>query len=59
VGSESESEPKKGRQIIEVEPNATLSTTKIQLGEPDEPEEGTAPISFTDVGKRHYVALYR
>jgi hypothetical protein len=40
AGSESESEPKKGRQIIDVEPSATIATTKIHLGEPDEPEEG-------------------
>jgi hypothetical protein len=40
VGSDSESEPEKGRHIIDVEPSATISTTKIHPGEPDEPEEG-------------------
>jgi hypothetical protein len=40
AGYDSESEPEKGRQIINVEPNATISTTKIQPGELDEPEEG-------------------
>jgi hypothetical protein len=40
VGSDSELEPEKGRQIIDVEPSATIATTKIQPGEPDEPEEG-------------------
>jgi hypothetical protein len=40
VGSDSESEPEKGRQIIDVEPSATIATTKIHPGEPDEPEEG-------------------
>jgi hypothetical protein len=40
VGSDSESEPKRGRQIIDVEPSATIATTKIHPGEPDEPEEG-------------------
>jgi hypothetical protein len=38
--SDSESEPEKGRQIIDAEPNATIATTKLQHGEPDEPEEG-------------------
>ena len=40
VGSDSESEPKKGRQIIDTDPSATVATTKIQPSEPDEPEEG-------------------
>jgi hypothetical protein len=40
VGSDSESEPERGRQIIDVEPSATVATTKVQPGEPDEPEEG-------------------
>jgi hypothetical protein len=38
--SDSEIEPERGRWIIDVEPSATISTTKLQLGEPDEPEEG-------------------
>jgi hypothetical protein len=41
--SDSESEPDKGNdkgnQIIDVEPNATVSTTKIQKEEPKDPEE--------------------
>jgi hypothetical protein len=40
AGFESDSEPKRGRWIIDVEPSATVSTTKIQPSEPDEPEEG-------------------
>ena len=40
AGSDSEAEPERGRQIIDVEPNATIATTKLQPGEPDEPEEG-------------------
>jgi hypothetical protein len=40
AGSNSESEPERGRQIIDTEPNATVATTKLQPGEPDEPEEG-------------------
>jgi hypothetical protein len=40
VGSNSESEPERGRQIIDAEPSATISTTKLQPGEPDKPEEG-------------------
>jgi hypothetical protein len=38
--SDSETEPERGRWIIDVEPSATVATTKLQLGEPDEPEEG-------------------
>jgi hypothetical protein len=40
VGSDFESELKKGIRIIDVEPNATVATTKIQPGELDMPEEG-------------------
>jgi hypothetical protein len=40
VGSDSESEPERGRWIIDVEPSATVATTKLQPDEPDEPEEG-------------------
>jgi hypothetical protein len=40
AGSDSESEPEKGRQIIDAEPSATVATTKIQPSELDEPEEG-------------------
>ena len=35
-----ETEPERGRRIIDAEPSATISTTKIHPGEPDEPEEG-------------------
>jgi hypothetical protein len=42
--SDSESEPDKGndkgKQIIDVEPSATVATTKIQKIEPEDPEEG-------------------
>jgi hypothetical protein len=38
--SEFESEPERGRQIIDEEPSATISTTKLQPSEPDELEEG-------------------
>jgi hypothetical protein len=40
AGSDSESEPERGRRIIDVEPSATVATTKLQPGEPKEPEEG-------------------
>jgi hypothetical protein len=40
VGSDLESKPEKGRHIIDVEPSATVSTTKIHPGEPKELEEG-------------------
>jgi hypothetical protein len=40
AGSDSERELEKGRWIIDTEPSATISTTKLQSGEPDEPEEG-------------------
>jgi len=35
-----ESKPEKGSHIIDAEPSATISTTKIQPNEPDELEEG-------------------
>jgi hypothetical protein len=38
--SDFEPELERGRQIVHVEPSATIATTKLQLGEPDEPEEG-------------------
>jgi hypothetical protein len=40
VDSDSEPELERGRQIIDAEPSATVATTKLQPGEPDEPEEG-------------------
>jgi hypothetical protein len=40
VGSDSESEPERGRWIIDAEPSDTVATTKLHHGEPDEPEEG-------------------
>jgi hypothetical protein len=40
AGYDSELEPERGRHIINVEPSATVSTTKLQPGETDEPEEG-------------------
>jgi hypothetical protein len=40
AGSDSDTEPERGVQIIDVEPNATVATTKLHLGEPDEPKEG-------------------
>jgi hypothetical protein len=40
VGYDSESEPERGKWIIDVEPSATAATTKLQPDEPDEPKEG-------------------
>jgi hypothetical protein len=40
AGPDSESKPENGIQIIDVEPSAIAAMTKIQLGEPDEPEQG-------------------
>jgi hypothetical protein len=37
VDYDSESNPEGGKQIIDAEPNATVTTTKVQ---PSEPEEG-------------------
>jgi hypothetical protein len=39
VGSDSEPEPERGRWIIDVEPSAIVSTTKLHPGEPNETEE--------------------
>jgi hypothetical protein len=38
--SNSESNPKSGKRITNVEPSATITTTKVQRGKPEEPEEG-------------------
>jgi hypothetical protein len=40
VDSDSESNPEGGKWIIDVEPSATIATTKVQPSEPEEPEEG-------------------
>jgi hypothetical protein len=40
ASSDSESEPKRGRQFIDMESSATIATTKVQPSEPDEPKEG-------------------
>jgi hypothetical protein len=40
VGSDSESKLERGRRIIDALPNAIVATTKLQYGEPNEPEEG-------------------
>jgi hypothetical protein len=40
AGSYSDSKLEMGRQIIDVEPSAIVATTKLQPGEPSEPEEG-------------------
>jgi hypothetical protein len=37
---DSESNPKGGKWIINVEPSATVATTKVRPSEPEEPEEG-------------------
>jgi hypothetical protein len=40
VDSDSESNPERGKRIIDVEPSATVATTKVQPSEPEEPKEG-------------------
>jgi hypothetical protein len=40
VDSESKLEIERGRWIIDAEPSATIASTKLQPGEPDEPKEG-------------------
>jgi hypothetical protein len=37
---DSKSNREGGKQIIDVEPSATVATTKVQPNEPEEPEEG-------------------
>jgi hypothetical protein len=37
---DSESNPKGGKQIIDAEPSATVTTTKVHSSELEEPEEG-------------------
>jgi hypothetical protein len=50
AGSDSESDLDKGKWIIDAEPSAIVTTTKVQPSEPEEPEEGE-PFSLTDVGE--------
>jgi hypothetical protein len=38
--SNSKSNPEGEKRVIDVEPNATVNTTKIQPSEPEEPKEG-------------------
>ena len=38
--SDSETEPDKGKRIIDAEPNAIIATAQIQPIEPEDPEEG-------------------
>jgi hypothetical protein len=40
VDFDSESNPEGGKQIVDDEPSATVSTTKVRPSEPEEPEEG-------------------
>jgi hypothetical protein len=40
VDSDSKSNPEGGKWIIDVEPSATVATTKVWPSEPEEPEEG-------------------
>ena len=40
VDSDSDLEMDKGKQTIDVEPSATVATTKVQLEDPEESEEG-------------------
>jgi hypothetical protein len=40
AGFDSKSELERGRQIIDIEPSATVATTKLQPDEPDELVEG-------------------
>jgi hypothetical protein len=58
VGYNSNSELERGTQIIEVEPSATVSTTKLHPSEPDEPEEGERLFLFRDVGEGYPTTLH-
>ena len=40
IDSDSKSNPEGGNYIIDVEPSATVTTTKVWPSEPEEPEEG-------------------
>ena len=40
LDSDSETEPDKGKWIIDAKPNATVTTAQIQPVEPEDPEEG-------------------
>jgi hypothetical protein len=40
VDSDSESNPEGGKRIINAEPSATITATKVQPSKPEEPKEG-------------------
>ena len=40
LDSDSKTGPDKGNQIIDAEPNATITTAQIQSVEPEDPQEG-------------------
>jgi hypothetical protein len=56
VVSDSDSKPERGIWIIDVEPSATVATTKLQHGEPDEPEEPHVSRGCQVVGPADNVA---
>jgi hypothetical protein len=58
AGSNSESEPERGRHIIDVEISVTVATTKLHSGELDEIEEGELLFPFTDVGEGYHVSVH-
>ena len=59
--SESETKPKKGndkgKQIIDVEPNATVATTKIHKEEPEDPEEEDVEKPTPKIEQNRYQCL--
>jgi hypothetical protein len=57
-GFDSKLEPERGRHIIDTEPSATISTTKLHPSELDEPEKEST-FSFIDVGEGYPTALHR
>jgi hypothetical protein len=51
VDSDSESNPEGGKQIIDVEPSATVATTKVLAKRTRRTRGRGMPLSLTDVGK--------
>jgi hypothetical protein len=59
AGFNSELEPERGIWIIDVEPSATVATTKLQPGEPNEPKEGEQLFHSQMWVKGTPIALHR
>ena len=47
----------KGKHIIDADPISIVATTKLQREDPEDPEEGGAPLPFKNVGEGFSTAI--